>query len=85
MKKGERVYKEGRIGIVEENSYGDFTDVRWLTPLNVPSCCVGMCYTISLTRVPDYVVPIRKSKSWMDEANAFCTAIQEALMGITYE
>lgn len=80
-KVGERVaMRDGTIGHIESiDDDGIFCDVRALTPNNEPSCCVSMCYTDSLTAVPDTVVPMPRSKEWWAESRAFCAAVEAAL------
>ena len=80
---GQRVaHTDGSIGIVE-NEYGDndehSTDVRWLTPNNVPSCCVSLCANSSLTAVPDSLVPMQRNVEWREKAREFQAVIKAAI------
>ena len=77
---GQRVLKErdGQVGHVESVD-DDFTDVRWLTPHNKPSCCVGMCWTKDLIPVPDSVIAQPRSEEWWEESRRFCAAIEGAV------
>jgi hypothetical protein len=83
MKKGMRViHKNGSIGYIEEidnNPEYPIADVRWLTPNNTPSVCVGMCAQKDLTPVSDNVVPMQRNDEWWAEARAFCSAIENTL------
>jgi len=81
---GQRViHSDGSIGHVE-NEYGDndefITDVRWVTPNNVESCCVSMCSNEDLTPCLESVVPMQRNKEWWDEAKRFQTAIKLLLL-----
>lgn len=84
MEIGDRVIhiRDGSVGHIEDLD-GDFTDVRWLTPDNEPSCCIGICWTKDLRTVGDHVVPIPRSREWKEEARAFyemvTAAVQEFL------
>ena len=83
MQKGMRViHKDGSIGYVEavdNNSGYPIVDVRWLTPNNNPSACVGMCRPQDLKPVPDNVVPMQRNDEWWKEAREFCAGIENAL------
>ncbi len=64
MKIGDRVAKnDGGVGHIE--SIGErFADVRWQTPHNTPSCCVGTCDIKELIPVSDNVLPQPRSREW---------------------
>lgn len=80
---GDRVInKGGEIGIIESRVEDGFIDVRLLTPRNKPSCCVSMCTESALIKIPDYVIPMRRSRAWEEESRLFCAAIEDALTGI---
>lgn len=83
MNIGDRVCmsRDGSVGIVEsvEDSGWPCADVRWLTPRNVPSCCVGLCAQADLTIVPDSVVPQPRSKAWWRKSREFCAVIENVL------
>ena len=83
MKIGRRViHRNGSVGYVEAvDNNPDFptVDVRWLTPNNEPSVCVGICQLKDLKPVLDNVVPMQRSDEWWKEAREFCSAIEDAL------
>lgn len=79
MDLGQRVvHVDGSVGHVEAVD-GEFIDVRWLTPLNVPSCVVSVCRLSDLTPCDDKVLPRPRSAEWWAESEAFCGAIRAAL------
>lgn len=80
MKIGDRVIHliDGGVGFVE--SFDDLSaDVRWLTPDNKPSCCVGVCWAKDLRVVSEKVLPMPRSEKWKAEARAFHTFIQDII------
>ena len=86
MKKGMRVvHKNGSIGHVEavdNNPDYPTIDVRWLTPNNEPSACIGTCRLKDLKLVSDNVVPMQRSDEWWKEARKFCSAIENVLYNL---
>jgi len=83
MKKGDRViHINGSVGYVEsvdnDSSYPTI-DVRWLTPNNTPSVCIGICRQKDLKLVSDNVIPMQRSNAWWKEAREFCSMIENAL------
>ena len=79
MKIGDRVItSEGEIGIVTGID-GDFTDIRYVTPNNEPSCVTGTVWTCNLRIVGENVLPLKKNKEWWDKANSFHNAICSAI------
>ncbi len=82
MKIGDRVVhiKDGGVGHIERLD-PMFADVRWLTPKNKPSCCVGICMREVLRLVPEHVIPMPRSEAGMAEAREFHEAIRQAIDG----
>jgi hypothetical protein len=86
FKVGCRVIHMGRgcVGIVEDEYGGNddaFTDVRWLTPDNVPSCYVSRCYSEDLMVVPPSVVPMPRSRAWHEQTKVFYDSVVGAVKG----
>ena len=83
---GDRVvHKNGSVGHVEKiEDYDGFisVDVRWLTPKNVPSACVGMCCPNDLQIVSESVIPMPRSEEWWQEARDFCSFVESVLLKI---
>ena len=85
MKLGDRVmHKDDGVGHITaiDKPWPDGTilvDVRWLTPLNVPSVLTSTTDSRHLMVVPDSVKPEARSREWMEKAQAFCAAIEAAL------
>lgn len=83
---GTRVFVEGQgVGHIDalevDRILGPIYDVRWLTPLNKPSCCISMCIPSHLIReVPESVVPQPRSKEWWAESREFCAAVEHMLL-----
>lgn len=81
MEVGDRVISvNGDIGYIESID-GEFADVRYLTPDNELSCCVGLFFIEHLRLIGDNVVPMPKSESWWKESAALYSAIKEILDG----
>lgn len=82
---GDRVaHRDGNVGHIEAMD-DEYIDVRWLTPRNVPSCCVSICSHSDLTVVPKSVVPQPRSDEWWEQSRAFCAAIENVLIGLEDE
>jgi hypothetical protein len=74
----------GGVGIVEDAyrvNDDTFTDVRWLTPDNVPSCYVSRCYSEDLKAIPPSVVPMPRSKAWHERARVLYDSVVGAVKG----
>ena len=77
---GDRVITcRGELGHVENIIDDMFADVRYLTPNNKPSCCVGLVWLRELTHIGENVVPIQKNKEWWEEANRFYGIVKDAI------
>ena len=79
---GDRVaHDDGSIGIVS-NDCGtndhQFTDVRWQTPDNVPSCSTSLCLNKSLVKVGENVVPMKRNAEFKRESDEFMNVLLNA-------
>ena len=82
MNVGDRVITvSGSIGYIESID-GDFADVRYLTPKNEPSCCVGILFLKNLKPVGENVIPAPKSEEWYEEARKFHSVVESAIEAI---
>ena len=80
---GDRVaHDDGSIGIVSNDdgiNDNQFTDVRWQTPDNVPSCCTSLCMNKSLVKVGENVVPMKRNAEFKRQSDEFMNVILNAL------
>lgn len=81
MNIGDRVVHliDGSVGHVEDIDQHGFVDVRWLTPNNEPSACIGTTRLENLECCSNHVIPMPRSKEWWREAREFCALVQHAV------
>jgi len=82
MKVGDRVCSARGVGYVEavdNDPNWPSADVRWLTPRNVPSCCVSLCSQQDLTIVGENLLPQPRSKEWHRKSREFYLYVRDAI------